>query len=69
VASAALAAAAAYLIVQSVGVVRRLVADEPISWVGYPFLALLMATCGMLGGLFARRTVARMRGSEGTDTP
>lgn len=59
---AAGAAAGAYVIVQAIGVVRRLVADEPISWLGYPLLALLMATCGMLGGFFARRTVARAGG-------
>jgi hypothetical protein len=52
---AAGAAALAYGIVQAIGVVRRLLADEPIGWLGYPLLALLMATCGMLGGMLARR--------------
>jgi hypothetical protein len=53
------AAALAYGIVQSLGVVRRLVTGDPISWLAFPFLALLMATCGMLGAMFARRTVRR----------
>lgn len=56
---AAGAAATAYLVVQSVGIVRRLAAGEPLSWVAFPFLAVLMATTGMLGGLFARRMAGR----------
>ena len=52
---AAGAAAAAYVIAQGLGVVLRLARGDELSWVGYPFLALLMATCGMLGGMFARR--------------
>ena len=52
---AAGSAALAYAIVQAVGVILRLVDGDSISWAAYPFLALLMATCGMLGGLFARR--------------
>jgi hypothetical protein len=46
----------AYVIVQSIGVVRRLIAGDEISWLAFPFLAVLMATCGMLGGMFSRRT-------------
>jgi hypothetical protein len=46
----------AYVIVQSIGIVRRLLIGADISWLGYPFLAVLMATCGMLGGMFARRS-------------
>jgi hypothetical protein len=49
------AAALSYVIVQAIGVVRRLADGDDISWLAYPFLALFMATCGMLGGLFARR--------------
>ncbi len=56
---AAGAAAAAYVVVQAIGVVRRLAAGEAISWLAYPFLLLLMAVCGMLGGMFAARTVRR----------
>lgn len=52
---AAGAAALAYVIVQGIGVVIRLIGGEDISWLSYPFLALLMATCGMLGGMFARK--------------
>ena len=44
-----------YVLVQGIGVVRRLFAGQPISWLAFPFLALLMATCGMLGGALARR--------------
>ncbi len=52
---AASASALAYVIAQGLGVVLRLARGDELSWVGYPFLALLMATCGMLGGMFARR--------------
>lgn len=52
---AAGAAALAYGIVQGFGIVRRLVAGDQISWLAFPFLLLLMATCGMLGGMLARR--------------
>lgn len=66
-AHAAGAAALAYVVVQSLGVVRRLVAGEDISWLAFPFLALLMATCGMLGGMFAGRTVRRYGASDDSD--
>lgn len=59
---AAGSAALAYGLVQAIGVVLRLIDGDPISWAAYPFLALLMATCGMLGGMFARRW---LRGSPG----
>lgn len=49
------AAALSYIVMQAIGVVLRLVDGDPISWISYPFQALLMATCGMLGGMFARR--------------
>ena len=49
------AAALSYVLVQAVGVVLRLIDGDDVSWVAYPFLALFMATCGMLGGMFARR--------------
>jgi hypothetical protein len=52
---AAGAAAGAYLIAQALGVVLRLARGDQLSWLGYPFLALLMATCGILGGIFARK--------------
>jgi len=56
---AAAAGALAYVIVQSIGVVRRLFSGEPISWLAYPFLALLMASVAMLGGVYASRIVGR----------
>ena len=54
-AHAAAAGAGAYLAAQAVGVVLRLISGEPISWLAFPFMAILMATCGMLGGMFARK--------------
>lgn len=51
------APALAYLVVQGFGVIRRLVASEPVRWGAYVFLLLLVSTCGMLGGMFARRMV------------
>ena len=44
-----------YVIVQGIGVVHRLFSGQHISWLAFPFLAMLMATCGMLGGAFERR--------------
>lgn len=52
---AAAAAAAAYVVAQALGVVLRLLRGDDVNWLGYPLAALLMATCGMLGGMFARR--------------
>ena len=54
-AHAATAGAGAYLVAQGVGVILRLISGEPISWLAFPFMAILMATCGMLGGMFARK--------------
>jgi len=65
-AHAAGAAALAYVVVQSMGIVRRLVTGDSISWVAFPFLAVLMAVCGMLGGMFAGRTVRRYGADEDT---
>jgi hypothetical protein len=64
---AAGAGAGAYVVVQAIGVVRRLIAGDTISWLAYPFLLLLMAVCGMLGGMFAARTVRRYGADEGSD--
>ena len=61
---AAAAGAAAYVVVQGVGVLRRLTTGEQISWIAYPFLMLLMATVAMLGGVYARRIVARYGGGD-----
>lgn len=54
-AHAAGAGAIAYVVVQSMGVVFRLYRGERLSWVAFPFLALMMATAAMLGGMFGRR--------------
>lgn len=53
----AIAAAIAYGIVQFGGIVRRLVTGEPVANpIGFAYLALLMATMGMLGASLAQRT-------------
>lgn len=52
---AAAAGALSYVIAQSLGVVLRVLRGDELNWLGYPFTALMMATCGMLGGMFARR--------------
>lgn len=62
---AAGAAATAYAVVQSIGVVRRLISGGDISWVAYPFLALLMACCGMFGAVYAGRVTRRYGGDDG----
>ncbi|MBV6508807.1 MAG: hypothetical protein JJLCMIEE_01873 [Acidimicrobiales bacterium] len=49
----AVASASAYLLVQGIGVIRRLIAGDPLNWLSYLYLAVLMATCGMLGALLA----------------
>lgn len=54
-AHAAGAGAIAYVIVQAVGVISRSMRGEPLSWLAFPFLLLMMATAAMLGGMFARR--------------
>ena len=50
---AALAAALAFVLVQGFGVVRHLISDEEIRWVGIAFTGLLAASCGVVGGLAA----------------
>jgi hypothetical protein len=52
----AAAAGLAYVIVQGVGIVRHLIVGEDlISPLTFAYLALLMATCGMLGAMLERR--------------
>lgn len=64
---ASAAPALAYLVVQGFGVIRRLVASEDVRWGAYLFLVLLVSTCGMLGGMFARRLVSGPTGpTDGT---
>ena len=55
----AAAGALAYAAVQLLGVMRRLASGETISWIAYPFLAMLMAIVAMFGGMYARRVVRR----------
>lgn len=54
-AHAAAAGAIAYVVVQAIGIVTRTIRGEALSWAAFPLLALMMATAGMLGGMFARR--------------
>jgi hypothetical protein len=49
----ALAALAAYLLVQTIGAVRLLLVGDEVTWVAIPFFALLSASAGMAGGLLA----------------
>jgi putative membrane protein (TIGR04086 family) len=51
----AIAALAAFVLVQAIGVIRRSVAGDDIHWLTLPFNALLAAALGALGGLFANR--------------
>ena len=57
--------AAAYLVVQGVGVVLRLARGESVAWLGIPFLAALSASVGMLGAWAS--TLPRLGGTVGTD--
>ncbi len=52
----AAAAALAYAVVQGIGIIRHLVVGRSlVSPVSFAYLALLMATCGMLGAMLGRR--------------
>ena len=55
----AVAALAAYLLVQGVGVVRHLGAGEDVSWLSIPFSALLASSTGTIGGIVANWLRAR----------
>lgn len=61
---AAGAAAIAYVAVQAIGVIRRLITGGDISWLAYPMLCMLLAICGALGGQFARRWQAPPSSSD-----
>jgi len=56
------AALLAYAVVQGVGVVRHLLADESISWLAIVFSALLATSVGTVGGMIAHGR--RVRASE-----
>lgn len=51
--NSALAALAAYLLVQAIGAARLLAEGDEVTWVAIPFFALLSAASGMAGGLLA----------------
>lgn len=51
--NSALAALAAYLLVQTVGAIRLLASGDVVTWAAIPFFALLSASAGMAGGLMA----------------
>lgn len=56
----ALAALAAYLLVQAVGAVRLLASGDDVTWAAIPFFALLSIAAGVTGALVAdRRARAR----------
>jgi len=57
----AVAALAAYLLVQGIGAVRLLAAGDDVTWVAIPFFALLSASAGMAGGLVADHRARRPR--------
>jgi uncharacterized membrane protein YhaH (DUF805 family) len=49
----AVAALAAYLLVQTIGAIRLLLSGDDVTWVAIPFFALLSSAAGMAGGLLA----------------
>lgn len=55
----AAAAFCGYALVQAVGIVRHLAADEPLAWLSIAFSALLAASTGLVGGLLANRRRVR----------
>lgn len=64
----AMASASAYVIVQGIGVIRRLIAGDSLSWLSYLYLAVLMATCGMVGALVANHRNRQEREDPGRRT-
>jgi hypothetical protein len=52
----AAAAALGYAIVQGIGIIHHAIAGGGVSPIAYVYLALLMASCGMLGAMLERRT-------------
>lgn len=58
------AAWAAWAVIQAFGVIRRLASGEDITWQALPMSALIAATCGVAGAVFAdwsRRNVGEQR--------
>jgi putative membrane protein (TIGR04086 family) len=54
-ANGAMAALLAFAIVQGVGVIRRSITGDDISWLAIPFNGLIAASLGVLGGYVAGR--------------
>ena len=42
-----------WAVVQGFGVLKRLAQGDSVNWVALPVLAIIAATCGVLGALFA----------------
>jgi len=61
-----LAALALYAAVQLLGIVLRVARGETVTWVSIPLIALLSASCGVIGGYVAFR---RARRADGDGTP
>jgi predicted permease len=57
----AVAALAAFVVIQGVGVARRVAAGDGVNVASIVFFGLLAATCGLLGGWLARRRHDRDR--------
>lgn len=51
----AVAALVGYVVVQVAAIIRRLVIDEDVRWVGVVFNGLLAASAGLLGALWSAR--------------
>lgn len=58
-----------YLVVQALGVVRRLVADESLTWSLYLSNLILSTVAGTIGGLIGARRAARALRPEGSEPP
>ena len=59
--NSAVAALAAYLLVQTIGAIRLLASGDDVTWVAIPFFALLSASAGMAGGLVADHRARKPR--------
>lgn len=59
--NSAVAALAAYLLVQTIGAIRLLTSGGQVTWAAIPFFALLSASAGMAGGLLADRRARQPR--------
>ena len=60
-ANGAVAALCGFAVIQGAGIVRRVVADDPVSLPSVAFAALLAYSSGLLGALAASRREGRVR--------